>query len=450
MKIAIVGWGVEGRSVYEYFGPEHEYLIVNEHPRDDFPPETDKVKLQYLSTNKPTGITGNVTDLSYLNGVDEYDKIVYTPTSIKNLKLKFGSDNTFWPKATSALKIFFENVKTKNVIGITGTKGKGTTSMLVFKMLRANGKKVYLGGNIGVSVLDFVRDIEPQDWVVLELSSFQLYELSYSPHIGVCLMIAPEHMDWHSSMEDYIEAKSNIFHHQAPDDIAVYFSQNNYSTQIASLSQGTKIPYYASPGAYVNDAGIIVIQDQEIINKNEVKLRGEHNLQNICAAITTVWQVSQDPDAIRSVLSTFSGLEHRLEFVRELQGVKYYDDSFGTTPETAIVAIKSFTQPKIVILGGSDKGAGFDDLAQAVMDNSVKHTILIGDIAEKITTALRDKGYRNILVGLKTMSEIVEAAKELAEPGDIVLLSTGAASFDMFKNYKDRGEQFKKSVQSLT
>jgi UDP-N-acetylmuramoylalanine--D-glutamate ligase len=251
-------------------------------------------------------------------------------------------------------------------------------------------------------------------------------------------------------MEDYVNAKSNIFRHQAPDDIAIYFSQNEYATQIASLSPGTKIPYFTPPGAYVDESGVIVIDGKKIINKKEVKLLGEHNLQNICAAITTVWQVHQDTDAIRSVLSSFSGLEHRLEFVREVEGVKYYDDSFGTTPETAIVAIKSFEEPKIVILGGSDKGASFDELAQAVGDSNVKHTIVIGAIADKIVEALSNKGYRNISTGQKTMLEIVEVAKDMAEPGDIVLLSTGAASFGMFKNYKDRGEQFKKAVQSLT
>lgn len=450
MKIAIVGWGIEGQSVYNYFGPEHEYLIVNEHPRNDFPSQTNNLKVQFLPDEKPTGITSNVADLSYLNGIEQYEKIIYTPTAIKNLKSKFGQDQDFWAKTTCAIKIFFENSPTKNIIGITGTKGKGTTSTLIHLMLQEAGKRSYLGGNIGLSVLDFVKDLSPDDWAILELSNFQLEEFEYSPHIAVCLMITSEHMDWHPSMEDYVNAKSNIFRHQTSDDIAIYFPKNEYSTQIANLSPGVKVPYFTAPGAYIDDAGTVTIDGQQIINKSDIKLLGVHNLQNICASITAVWQVHKDVDAIKKVLSTFTGLEHRLEFVREFDGVKYYDDSFGTTPETSIVAIKSFEQPKVLILGGSDKGASYDQLAEVVADNRVKHTIVIGEIADKIVGSLKNKGFNDITTGLKTMSEIVSAAKNISAPGDVVLLSTGAASFGLFENYKDRGNQFKSCVNSLT
>jgi UDP-N-acetylmuramoylalanine--D-glutamate ligase len=331
VKIGIVGWGVEGKSVYEYFGPDNEYLIVNEQPLPDFPEESDKIKIQHLSGEKPPGITGNVNDLSYLGGIENCDKIVYTPTSRKNLEEKFKDDANFWDKATTALHIFYETVKTKNIIGITGTKGKGTTSTLTYQMLQAAGKRAYLGGNIGRSVLDFVRDVQEDDWVVLELSNFQLYKLPYSPRLAVCLMIVPEHLDWHPDFEDYIEAKSNIFSHQKVEDIAIYFDGNETSRQLAYRSNGVKIPYYLTPGARIREGGKIVISEPEIeiMDKGEVKLLGEHNLQNICAATTAVWQVIQDLDAIKKVLASFNGLEHRLEFVRELSGVKYYDDSFG-------------------------------------------------------------------------------------------------------------------------
>lgn len=452
MKIGIVGWGVEGQSAYRYFGPGHEYLIVNEHPREDFPPQSDTVTVKYLAGDKPVGVTGNVPDLSYLNGIESCDKIIYTPTSLPNLKKAFGDDPVFWSKATTDRHIFFETVKTKNIIGITGTKGKGTTSTLVHHMLEAAGKKVFLGGNIGKSVLDFVNKVQLDDWAVLELSSFQLKNFPYSPHIAVCLMIVPEHLDWHPNVDDYVEAKANIFRHQSEQDVAIYFPLNQYSTRIAGYSKGKKIPYFQKPGASVRPDGKIVVgeDETEIIDKNQVKLLGEHNLQNICAALTAAWQVTNDVGAIKKVLGEFSGMEHRLELVRELNGVKYYDDSFGTTPETAIVAMQAFTQPKVVILGGSDKGLPFDGLADAVMQNNVRHAVVIGETAPKIVALLKERGFTSISQGLRQMPEIVTAAYDHAQPGDIVLLSTGCASFGLFKDYKDRGDQFKKAVLALS
>lgn len=449
MRIGIVGWGIEGQSAFRYFGPEHEYLIVNEEPRADFPAESERLKIQFVESSRQPGLTGNVSDLSYLDGLEGCDKIICTPTAYKNLQKKYHQDNPIWQRVTSDRAIFFEAVKTSNIIGVTGTKGKGTTSSLIFEILKTGGKKVYLGGNIGNSPLDFIDQVQPDDWVVLELSNFQLYSLIYSPHIAVCLMITPEHMDWHPSMEDYVEAKANLFRHQKKDDIAIYLPDNEYSTKIAGYSPGQKIPYYKPPGAYVREDGKIVIGDKEIIDKSDVKLLGAHNLQNICAAITAVWQVGRDIEVINKVLLEFTGLEHRLEFVRELHGVKYYDDSFGTTPDTAIVALKSFSQPKVIILGGSDKGAEFEKLAKYVKDSNVRHAIIIGQIADKITSALAEAGFTDITTGLTSMTEIVNKAKQLAQPGDVVLLSAAAASFGLFKDYKDRGNQFKIAVSEL-
>jgi UDP-N-acetylmuramoylalanine--D-glutamate ligase len=452
MKIGIVGWGIEGKSAFNYFGAENEYLIVNEQPLDDFPQESDKIKIQYLDKDKPAGITGNVKDLSYLNGLENCDKIVFTPTSRKNLEEKFIGNKEFWDKATSALDIFFETVKTKNIIGVTGTKGKGTTSTIIYQILQAAGKRAFLGGNIGRSVLEFVHDVTPDDWVVLELSNFQLYKFTHSPHIAVCLMIVPEHLDWHQNFEDYLEAKSNIFSHQKPEDIAIYYDGNENSRQLAYHSPGVKIPFYLTPGARIREDGKIVISDPEIevFSKDEAKLLGEHNLQNICAAITAVWQSTQDVDAISKVLSTFAGMEHRLEFVREINGVKYYDDSFGTTPETAIVAMKSFRQPKVLILGGSDKGADYEPLAEEVLKSNTRHVITIGETGTKIAEKLRQINYSQVTEGVQTMPEIIKLAQQISQEGDVVLLSAASASFGLFKDYKDRGNQFKQAVQELT
>ena len=467
MRIAIVGWGLEGQSVYRFFGNKHDYLIVNEHQRDDFPLQSEKVKLQYLPQDKPTGMTGTVEDLSYLEGIDSCDKIIYSVVAFKNLQKVYGNDKSFWDKATTIQHIFFASCPSPNIIGVTGTKGKGTTSTLIAKLLEAEGKSVHFGGNIGLPVLDLLPKIKPTDWVVLELTNFQLFNLPYSPHIAICLMIAPEHLDWHSDMDEYVMAKANIFRHQKPNDLAIYLATDDKSKELANLSPGKKIPYYSGPGAYVRDDGMIVIGDNgaEVIRKSEVKLLGEHNLQNICAALTTVYQavggidpfdklrVNPEPakwiDKAKAVLSSFNGLEHRLELVRSLRGINYYDDSFGTTPDTAIVAIRALPQPKAIILGGSDKGASFDELAKVIKETEVRHAILIGKTAPKIEQALKRQQFTDYSIGPDKMPAIVALARKHAKEGDAVLLSTACASFGLFSDYKDRGNQFKAAVNSL-
>ncbi len=451
MRIGIVGWGIEGQSAYRYFGPEHKYLIVNEHPRDDFPAESDRVKIQFVTEEKPPGITSNVTNLSYLDGIEDCDKVIYTVTSVKNLEQKFGQDKAFWQKATTVWHIFFEQVKTKNLIGVTGSKGKGTTSTLIYEMLKAAGKTVYLIGNIGTSVLDVLGDVQEDDWAVLEITNFQLYNFPYSPHIAVCLMVTEEHQDWHPNMQEYVRAKTNLFSHQKKDDIAIYFADNELSKQIAGSSPGVKIPYFAPPGAVVKDEGVIVVgqPETEVIQTKEVKLIGEHNLENICAAVTTVWQIAPDLEAIRKVLVSFGGLPHRLEFVRELDRVEYYDDSFGTTPNTAIVAMRALIQPQVLILGGSDKGLAFEPMIEEAVKDRTRHIITIGQTGPKIEQMLRDKGFNKITGGLGKMTDIVTEARRVAQPGDVVLLSTGCASFGLFRDYKDRGDQFKAAVLAL-
>jgi len=453
MRIGIVGWGIEGQSAYRYFGPDNEYLICNEEPRDDFPPQSDRLRVQFVNQRRTPGLTGNVSDLAYLAGIEDCDKIVYSPTARKNLEKLFPDNNPFWEKATTDRHIFFEKVKTKNIIGVTGTKGKGTTSTLIAKMLEAAGNKVFLGGNIGRSVLDFVTEVTENDWVVLELANFQLYKFPYSPHIGVCLMIAEEHMDWHPDMVDYVDAKTNLFRHQTEGDIAIYLAGNEHSEKAAGYSKGKKIPYFAAPGARVREDGMIVIgeDETEIIKTGELKLIGKHNWQNVCAAITAVWQVSQEVEPLRQVLTSFSGLEHRLELVRELDHVSYYDDSFGTTPDTAIVALQAFSQPAVIILGGSDKGIPFDRLADEVAGKDrVRHVIAIGKTGPKIAQLLRERNFTNITEGLEKMPDIVAEAHAKTQPGDVVLLSTGCASFGLFKDYKDRGNQFKEAVKALS
>ena len=431
MKVAIIGFGLEGKSAFGYWQLQGaDVTICDQDESAEVPPGT------------PSQLGEN-----YLDNLDRFDVILRSAGI--NPRIILEKNPGVEHKITTVINEFLRVCPTKNVIGITGTKGKGTTSTLIMQMLGAGGKDVYLGGNIGLSPFDFLPQLTKDSWVVLELSSFQLIDLKKSPHIAVCLMMVPEHLNWHMDMEDYVRAKAQLFSHQKPDDTAIYFADSKVSHMIASHSPGRKIAYYDEPGAYVDEDENIVIDGQTICHTSELKLLGRHNWQNACAAATAVWQVQHSIEPIRKVLTNFNGLPHRLEFIRELDGVKYYDDSFGTTPETAIVAIKAFEQPKVVILGGASKGATFDQLAKAVIESNVRHVITIGDTGPIISDELQAGGFTNVSPGGTTMEEIVNNARAHAQPGDIVLLSTGCASFGLFENYKDRGNQFKAVVNNL-
>lgn len=432
MKIAIIGFGKQGRSAFEYWQSADNQITI-----------CDKNELLEL----PEGAAKKIGS-DYLKNLSEFDLIVRSP-SIHPKDIIEANSEDIKSKITSVTNEFFKVCPTKNIIAVTGTKGKGTTSTLIAKILEADDKKVHLGGNIGTPPLDMLKnDIKAEDWVVLELANYQLIDLKYSPKVAVCLMVVPEHLDWHESFDEYVSAKKQLFVYQQPDDIAIYYSGNSQPKEIASVSKGRLIPYYQKPGAVVeNDK--ITIEGHSICKTSEIKLLGKHNWQNICAATTAVWQVTQNVDAIRSVLASFSGMEHRLELVRELNGVKYYDDSFGTTPETAKMAIEAFTQPKIVILGGRGKDIPFDSLAEVVASNNVKNVIAIGETGLEIMKILANSGYTGVVKGEKDIESIARQARALAQPGDVILLSPACASFDMFDNYADRGEKFKAAVLKL-
>jgi UDP-N-acetylmuramoylalanine--D-glutamate ligase len=430
MNIAIVGFNTEGQATYDFLKQQGHVLTICDRDSNILVPEG----------------AASVLGDSYLDDLDRFDMIIRTAGMPPRVILEKNPEVAH--KISTHINEFFKACPTKNIIGVTGTKGKGTTSTLIYKILQAAGKDVQLGGNIGVPPLSFIDKLNAESWVVLELSSFQLIDVQFSPHIAVCLMVVPEHLDWHASMDEYVKAKSQLFAHQTSEDIAIFYSQNDLSRQIAGHSPGQKLPYFTDPGATI-DNGSIKIDNQDICRTDELQLLGAHNWQNVCAAVTAVWQVTQDIEAMRTVLKSFTGLPHRLEFVRELDGVQYYDDSFGTTPETAIVAMQSFEQPKVLILGGSDKGASYDELAKAVATGNVRKVLLIGDQAGRIQSALEAVGFTDFIPGGGDMPTIARNAREAAQPGDVVLLSTACASFDMFKHYQDRGEQFSAAVRAL-
>jgi UDP-N-acetylmuramoylalanine--D-glutamate ligase len=425
VKVAIISFGVEGRAAYKHWKALGAEITV--HDRDPL------VEL-------PTGVK-RVLGPDYLKRVDGYDLVV-RGASVKPWEIETSAP------VTTVIKEFFDRCPAR-IIGVTGTKGKGTTTTLIARILGEAAWRTWVGGNIGQVPLDFLSRVRANHLVVLELSSFQLMDLKVSPHIAVCLMVAPEHMDWHHDFREYVAAKGNIFWHQRPEDLAVYDAKNDFSTQMAQLSPGERVPYMAAPGARI-ESGRIVIEKVDICGVEEVGLIGPHNLENICAAITATWElVGRDPEVMRRAVKAFKGLEHRLEFVRTVAGVRYYDDSFSTTPETAVAAIKSFAEPKVIILGGSEKFSKFDELAEAVAGGNIRHAILVGDTAPKIKAALEKVGFNKAIMGPRTMPEMVASAQAVAQKGDIVLLSPACASFGLFKNYKDRGSQFHAAVRTL-
>lgn len=440
MKIAILGFGKEGRAALEYWGKGNDITICDQNPDIEVP-------------NNVTTQTGS----NYLDGLEAFHLIIRSPF-VHPQKIVAANNERILRKVTTGTEEFIRNCPAP-VIAVTGTKGKGTTSTLITKILQAAGYKTHLGGNIGIPAIEMLSwDIQPQDWVVLETSSFQLIDIKVSPKIAVCVMVVPEHLDWHANISEYIHAKQNLFRHQTDSDLAVFNRLSDYSSEIAEVSPALKMSYEVPPvgrqpseknGAYVlgND---IYMDDELVCSVDDVALLGRHNLENACAAITATWDcIGGNSAAITSAVRAFSGMPHRLELVRTVRGIDYYDDSFGTTPETAIVALEAIKKPKVIILGGSDKGASFEALAKAVVDANVRAVVYIGITGPAIARALQQVGFTHCIDGGSTMQSIIAAAEGAAQPGDAVLLSTGCASFGLFKNYIDRGDQFQAAVKAL-
>lgn len=425
MKIAIAGYGLEGTSNYNYFKTRGELTIVDEREHVD---------------NLPAGVPT-------LLGPGAFDKLADFDLVVRTAGLnphKIITNGTIW----SATREFFEQCETP-IIGVTGSKGKGTTASLIASILRAGGKTVELVGNIGVPALDALNAANRADVVVYEMSSFQLWDLEQSPNVAVVLMIEPDHLDVHADMADYVQAKANIARWQTDQDILVVHATNEYSQQIAAQSAARQVPYQSDATAHVQ-ADAFWYGDTRLCDVSALALPGRHNLDNACAAIDAAWSWVQNGDRIAEGLAAFTGLPHRLKFVRDVNGVGYYDDSIATTPGSAIAAIFAFPQPKVLILGGSSKGADFAELAQIASDQDVRQVITIGDEAMTIATALEDKGVAVKNLGNEVvMADVVAEASAAAEPGDVVILSPACASFGMFKNYADRGEQFIASVNAL-
>ncbi len=339
---------------------------------------------------------------------------------------------------TSAMEQFLEICPTRNVIGVTGTKGKGTTSSLIAAIFRKAGKTVWLGGNIGVAPFAFIDKIKAEDWVVLELSSFQLQDMKYSPHIAVMTNFSREHLapadpnnpNFHKSLKEYWQAKWCIASNQQASD---YLVANGKLAKRINKELPRSQTIYFSRLAWPS------------------QLIGRHNQENVAAAALAADIVGIDIATAQAAVKEFAGLEHRLELARTVNGVDYYDDSFATTPEATMIALKSFRKPVILLAGGADKGADFKALAKLIAKRKVKSVILFdGAATPRLKADLLESGFaEGKILAANSMASAVSQAVELAKAGDAVVMSTACASFGLFKNYKERGNLFKEEVSRI-
>lgn len=440
-KLGIFGFGHEGQAVAKYLQRHGlSATVFDEQPRTHFSSdllETFESKGFVFSCGKP---------IEAWQGVE----VVFRSPGIWRLHpalLRLEAEGII---ITSQTKWFFEHCPAK-IIGVTGTKGKGTTSTLIYNILtQAKVGKVVLTGNIGkVAPLEYLDELTQDDWVVMELSSFQLQDLDKSPHIGVCLMVTQEHLDHHRTIQEYRAAKEAICKHQSATDFIIFAGDYEGSREIAQKSLGQKLAFGRKEGQLAAriEENIITISslEQGEFDFADRKLLGPHNLENISAALLATLAAGVGLQDSVPVAKLFKGLEHRLEVVGTFSGVTFVNDSFSTAPEPTIAAIKSFSNPIILICGGSEKNVNFDELATEISAaKNIKEIVLIGTTALRIQTALKQAGFAGkAKMDLSSFDEVFQYLQGISQAGDVVLLSPACASFDMFKNYIDRGEQFK-------
>lgn len=354
---------------------------------------------------------------------------------------------------TSEMEVFFD-VCPSHIIAVTGSDGKTTTTTLIHKMMTDAGYKTWLGGNIGNPLLTDTEKMKENDWVILELSSFQLHTMRKSPEIAVITNISPNHLDMHKDYKEYIDAKKNIMLYQNEGDTLIVNADNQVTADIGKSANGA-VKYFSRNGmadVYL-DGNIIKRGIVEILNIKDIKIPGMHNVENYMAAIAAVSGLVSK-EVIVNVAKTFGGVEHRIELVRTLDGVKYYNSSIDSSPNRTINTLRVFPNKVIMIAGGKDKGIPYDEIGPALAEH-VKVLILIGATSDKIQEALdaeinkTGNGKDIEVIRATSYENAVNTARSKAHDGDVVLLSPASTSFDMFRNFEERGNLFKKIVNEL-
>ncbi len=449
-KVAVLGIGISNTPLIRYLGDLGVKITAFDCAQESaLKPAMDALKgldIQYsLGTD-------------YLEELSGYDVIFKTP------KVRFDIPELLreaeaGAEITSEMEVFCKLCPAR-IIAVTGSDGKTTTTTLIHKILSRHGYKCWLGGNIGTPLLDKIDEIDEKDMVVLELSSFQLHTMRNRIHTAVVTNLSPNHLDVHKSMQEYADAKRNIFLYQNGNDTLVLNYDNDVTREFAQEGLGRIIMFSRQreldEGVFLSGEDIIYRsgkKDQKVLELRDIVLPGVHNIENYMAAIAATIDFA-DPEDIKNIASTFRGVEHRCEHVRNLNGVSFYNDSIGSSPTRTIATINSFKEKVILIAGGYDKHIPYDEIGKPLVDK-VKGLVLLGETAGKIEKALKDeiertgKGTDIPVIHCSTLEEAVKKAYESAAQGDTIVLSPASASFDMFKNFEERGVAFKNIVEKL-
>lgn len=445
-RIAVIGAGVSNMPLIALL--RKAGLSVTVHDRKTAEALGEQYdKLQQLGVSLVLGE-------QYLDALDE-DIIFRTPglhpnhPALTAVRARGG-------EVTSEMELFFRVCPCK-IIGITGSDGKTTTTTLTYEFLKHAGYTCHLGGNIGKPLLPEVDSMQPDDLAIVELSSFQLMEMQYSPYIAAITNLTPNHLDYHKDFDEYVQAKTSIYTHQKEGERLV-LNVDDPVTRTLEIGRGHDIRTCSKVvkpenGVYLRE-GVIYIadngQDRVLMNAEDIRIPGAHNVSNIMMAAAIVQGLCKDEDIVQ-VAKTFGGVEHRIEFVRELDGVRYYNDSIASSPTRTIAGLNSFAQKLILIAGGYDKHIPYDVLGEPICQH-VKTLLLTGATAPKIRACVEQAAgsEKPEIIDVPDLAAAVRTANAIAQPGDVVILSPASASFDCFRNFMERGERFKELVHGLT
>lgn len=449
-KVAFVGLGTSNVPAIKYLN-RLGARITGFDDRDAQKLGDICVELESLGINLSLGE-------GYLEDLAGFDVIFRSPSARPD-KPEFIKEINRGAILTSEIELVMEMCPGK-IIGVTGSAGKTTTSVLIYEMLKAQELDCYIGGNIGITLLDKVEQMDDNTVVVLELSSFQLMTMKVSPNIAIITALAPDHLDVHTSVEEYYESKENIFKYQSKQDKLILNYDNDLVRNLRYKTQ-SQVKFFSAKekltdGIIIDDGKIKLAENKirkHILNVNDIAMIGVHNQMNLCAAILAVEGIVSYEN-IQKVALTFTGVEHRMEILPEKNGIKYINNSIASSPIKAISSLYSFDNKIILIAGGIDRNLDFTDFAKAIIEK-VKVLVLVGNTKEKIKeTVLNQLEQTQIPVDLKLIEcdgfeEVIKKANQYAKDGDIVMLSPGCASFDFFKDYKERGNFFKKLVEEI-
>ncbi|MFN7161024.1 MAG: UDP-N-acetylmuramoyl-L-alanine--D-glutamate ligase [Candidatus Gracilibacteria bacterium] len=445
-SILIIGFAREGMATFSFLKknlPESRITITDTRALEEFPADAQKL----IGTYKPELLLKE----QYLSHLEKFDIIIKIPgLSYLDPSIKAAVERG--QTITSSTNIFYANT-TAEIIAVTGSKGKSTTSTLIYQILKNAGKNVELIGNIGEPAIAYLGKETPDQLYVFEMSSYQLEDFKYAPHVGVFTSFFPDHIDHHGNIEEYFKAKSSIAKNMKTDDIFVYNAQSEKVVEFAENLTCVKAPF--------NDGNISQIKEDGLYYKNEkvvylekIQLIGKHNLENILGVIGVVKHYGVNNKTIEDTVSEFTGLEHRLEEVGTFRGITFYNDAISTTPESTIAAINAMPK-KIgtIILGGLDRGYDFAELAKVVLENKISHIILLPDSGKKIWDIISENAAAMELPSHSFVSDMQHCVQDAysSTPADtICLLSCASPSYSIFKNFEDKGKQFKLYVQQCS